>query len=582
MTNNQDTITKKISNFKFQIPKLVIGHWSLVIIWSLVIGYWSFPAGAMVDVGEIGVGARTLGMGKAYVGGLDDATAIFTNPAGLALNPNLNVTSMSGNLLSEVNYVLIGGAEWAPIGKVGIGYVNASVGSIPITTITGTGSTAAVSVEGSTDYGSSIIYLSYGTKLDRLLQERGQNFYVGANLKVFTQGFSGGGSSLQGATGTGMDADLGLLWQASTWSRLGVTVANCLPFSMGGKFVWKKNNVEEGIPMALRAGGAFKVLGESGFRPSETQDLSLLLDYETGRGVNRPAVWHAGLEYWPMEILALRCGIDQKPKAAESGTGVDNNLTAGVGLRYRGFTFDFAYHQFGELSENTTYFFSLGYRGIEEAIKKFMEKKEEKKPVIPLAEVAPKPELKTFIDVPADYWARKPIEYLATLGIMGGYPDQTFRPDRSLTRAELAALLVKTKEFEVKKVTKKPFKDVGSADWSAPYVQVAVERKYVSGYPDGTFQPNQRISRAEAAVVFAKFSGLYVKPKLSEDVYPDIKKSHWAAPAIAADKEAGLFEYLSTAKFGANEFLTRAEAAEILSKVPFVKDKIKELISGEK
>ncbi len=544
----------------------------------LLIGSSSFAA---VDIAEIGVGARPLGLGKATVGGLDDASAIFTNPAGLTLNPNLNIISMSGSILSDINYVVVGASDTAPLGRVGIGYINASVGSIPITTVTGTGSTAAVSWEGSANYGSSIIFFTYGTKLSRWLWGNYDNVSVGASLKYFMQGFSGGGSSLQNATGTGMDADIGLTAQVHEWARLGLSFNNCLPVSAGGKFTWQRNGIEESIPMATRAGGTFILLGENGLKKNK-QDLNLMLEYETGRGANRPSVWHTGLEYWPVEMLAIRAGIDQKPTATETGTSTDNNLTAGLGLKYLGFTFDYAYHQFGDLTENTTHFFSIGYRGPETMIKKAVKQAARKGSSLPLAEVAPKPVVKAFSDVPKGYWARTPIEYLSTLGIMSGYPDKTFRPERTLTRGELAALLVKAKGFSLKGARKEVFKDVPAASWVAPYVKVAVDREYVKGYPDGTFKPNQKINRAEAAVVFAKFSGLYVKNGLKKKVFPDVPETHWAAPAIAADQQEGLYEYLAGKDFVPKQDLTRAEAAEMLSKTPLIKEKIKDFIAGEK
>jgi len=536
-------------------------------------------AGELVDIGDIGVGARTLGMGKAGVGGLDDASSIFTNPAALSFNSNLNIISMSGSILSDVNYVLFGLTEDFPLGRYGIGYVNASVGSIPITAITGTGSTQAVVQTGTSDYGSSIIYFTYGTKLSTILRGKLDNVSVGGTVKYFMQGFSGGGTSLQDAVGTGMDADLGVIWEVNSWANLGLTFVNFVPVSFGGKFVWQRNSEEDSIPMVTRVGGKFRLLGESGWR-DHLHELNLLLDYESGRGTNRPTLWHTGLEYWPMDILALRLGIDQKPKATSTGTGVDNNLTGGVGFKYMGFTFDYAYHQFGELAENATHFFSMGFVGQEER-EKIFERERNEGGAVPLTTVASKPALAAFNDIPAHFWARRPIEYLATLGIMLGYPNKTFRPNQALTRGELATLLVKAKGFKVEKVTESSFWDINSDSWVAPYVEVAVKRQYVKGYPDGSFAPNRRITRAEAATVFAKFSGLFVKSKVSQKVFPDVAKNHWAAPAILVDKKAGLYAYLSGKNFGPKKDLTRAEAAEILSKTPLVKKKIKELISGD-
>ena len=201
--------------------------------------------------------------------------------------------------------------------------------------------------------------------------------------------------------------------------------------------------------------------------------------------------------------------------------------------------------------------------------------------VVPVPEVVPKPELKTYIDLPVDYWAKKPIEYLATLGIMSGYPDKTFRPERPLTRAELAAILVKAKEFKLEPVAEVRFTDIRAKDWFTPYIEVAANRNYMQGYPDRSFRPNQRVTRAEAALIFARFSGLYMKPEVQQKVYPDVERKHWASPAIAASKQAGFFEYLGEEKFEVHTYLTRAEAAEILSKTPMVKEKIKDLISGE-
>ena len=75
---------------------------------------------------SIGVGARALGMGKAYVAVAEDSDTIFTNPAGLGEIDNFQFTSMSGKIMEEVNYTLFGGVY--PIGNkqaIGIGYVAA-------------------------------------------------------------------------------------------------------------------------------------------------------------------------------------------------------------------------------------------------------------------------------------------------------------------------------------------------------------------------------------------------------------------------------------------------------------------------
>ncbi|MEA3492800.1 MAG: S-layer homology domain-containing protein [Candidatus Margulisiibacteriota bacterium] len=514
-------------------------------------------------------------MGKACISGVTDATSIFTNPAGLAMNDDFNLISMSGTILSDINYIMIGASDYSPMGKFGFGYLNASVGGIPITTITGSGSTAAVVQTGVTDYSSSILFFSYGSKLSRFLRGNLDNVAFGLNLKYFLQGFSGGGATMQDAVGNGMDADLGFIWKYDNRLKFGLLFNNFVPLSSGGKFIWTKNNETEGIPMAARIGGEYIF----------SRQWRALFDYEQGRGSGRPSVWHTGLEYAPTSLFYLRTGIDQRAKATTTGAGVDSNPTFGVGLKYFGYTFDYAYQRVGELSDNTSHFFSIGFvgdepvydeSGVDEDIKK------RTTTTVPVPEVVPKPELKTFEDLPDGYWAKKPIEYLATLGIMGGYPDDTFRPDRQLTRGELAVILVKAKGFVVKGTSKTSFSDIRQRSWTAPYIEVAVQRGYMKGYPDDTFKPNGRVSRAETAVIFARFAGLYVKPKVGSSGFPDVKKRHWASPSLAATRSAGFFEYLSGKNFEPKAYLTRAEAAEILSKTSLVKKEIKKLISGEK
>lgn len=544
------------------------------------------PAWGALDLSEIGVGARPLGMGRAYIGLADDASAVFFNPAGLARGESLSLVSMSGSMFGDAGYLMFGGANSLPIGRVGFGYMNSSIGGIPLTTITGTGSTQAITQYGQTDYSSSQMFFSYGSKLNRFLKNGwGHNLAVGGTLKLFSQGFSGGGVTMQNASGSGMDADFGLLWDAHRSVNIGLVFQNFLPESLGGKFTWQARAgqpaVVEGIPSILRLGSHVRLLGLDGLFKNLEHRFDLTLDCEKENLPDRPLLWHAGAEYSPLELIALRVGIDQKARAESGGYGVDNNLTAGVGFLLSGFTFDYAYHRFGELNENATHFFSIGYRGEEKALQREKIREERKRlPTIPLPEVVAKPELKTFLDVPENYWAQRPIEYLATLGIMNGYSDGTFKPTQEITRGELAALLIKGKGLDPKGEVRKNFSDVTADNALAPYISLAVEKGYLAGYVDGTFQPKRLVTRGEGAIVFAKYNNFYVKPKTQLRPFPDISRDSPVAGAIAANRQAGLYEYLAGKSFGPDLYLTRAEVAEVFSKMPFIKKQIEKLISG--
>lgn len=525
--------------------------------------------GISADLGEIGVGARPLSIGKAYVGYAEDASAIFLNPAGMEDNPELGLVSTTGKLLEDITYTSIGLTNPIPFGTIGVGYINAATYGIPLTTLTRTTTEVVINQYGVTDYSSSLIFLS-------LAKDIRSNLFAGGSLKIFTQGFSLDSGSLEGGSGTGIDLDLGLKWKARKGIAFGATCQNILPANLGGKFTWKKG-YEEGIPSILKLGSAFKVWGDDGLYQFRGQKLLWNLDLEMNPSIKRPGLWHTGLEWWYNSFLALRGGVDQKAKALETGIGVDNNFTAGVGFKYRGFSFDYAYHQYGDLSENTAHFFSIGYLGEKEP-KKLEDKFKEKAKSGLTAELKEVKGLKHFSDVPENYWAKDPIEYLATLGIVNGYPDDTFHPDAALNRAELAALLVKAKEFEVSRPERDLFPDVAAANWAAPYIEVALKKKYVAGYPDGNYRPWKEVTRAEAIVVISRFAGLTEPLVVADSPFPDVPKNHWAARSIFAARQAGMLEYLSGGNFEPDTAFTRAEAAEVLSKTDFAKEKIKELL----
>lgn len=527
----------------------------------------AYPISA--DLSDVGVGARPLGLGKAYTGYAEDTSAIFLNPAGLATTSNFGLVSMTGRLLEDVTYVSVGISNPFPFGALGFGYINASTGGIPLTTLTRTTTEVTINQYGVTDYSSSILFFSYAK--DVL-----PNLFGGANLKVYTQGFSQTTGSLEGGTGTGMDIDLGVKWKPRTGISLGMDLQNILPASMGGKFTWKKG-YSESIPALFKLGTSFKILGADALTRYNNQDLIWNTDVEMSMQASHPSVWKTGLEWWINPILALRTGIDQKIKAAETGVGIDNNLALGIGFKYRGMSFDYAYHQYGELTENATHFFSFGYAGETEP-NHFGDKVKQKIKGIVTLKIEAVKNLKHFNDVPSDYWAKDAIEYLATLSMMTGYPDDTFRPAQPLTRAELAALLVKAKGFEVKEPDHDLFSDLPASHWASPYIEVALKRKYMYGYPDQKFRPWKEVTRAEAIIVLIKFAGLTEPASISSKPFPDIQKNHWAARSIAVAKQNGMLEYLSGSNFEPDKPFSRAEAAEVISKTGFAKEKIQELL----
>ncbi len=93
-------------------------------------------------------------------------------------------------------------------------------------------------------------------------------------------------------------------------------------------------------------------------------------------------------------------------------------------------------------------------------------------------------------------------------GLIKGFPDGTFRPENSITRAEAAVLLAQVKKLTPIKLGKSPFKDVTSNHWAYGYIVAVQIAGFMKGYPDSTFKPEVNISRAELAVILGKAKGL--------------------------------------------------------------------------
>lgn len=137
----------------------------------------------------------------------------------------------------------------------------------------------------------------------------------------------------------------------------------------------------------------------------------------------------------------------------------------------------------------------------------------------------------TFTDVPKGYWAANYIGYMQQFGIITGYSDGSFRPDAPVTRAEFAAI---ASRFEKLTEGSKSFADVPDTYWAARYINFAATRGWVTGYSDGTFKPENTITRAEVAAVTCRLlersaDQSYIRSHLKElRTFADMTESHWA------------------------------------------------------
>ena len=125
-----------------------------------------------------------------------------------------------------------------------------------------------------------------------------------------------------------------------------------------------------------------------------------------------------------------------------------------------------------------------------------------------------------YSDIPADAWYQKEVATLTAMDLFKGYPDGTFRPDQPITRAEVAALLARISEREISSEGKTEFTDIKD-HWAEAKIMTIEDLNWIYGYPDGTFLPDQPITRAETVAMFNRV--LHRNPQKLSDLLPDMK-----------------------------------------------------------
>jgi hypothetical protein len=129
--------------------------------------------------------------------------------------------------------------------------------------------------------------------------------------------------------------------------------------------------------------------------------------------------------------------------------------------------------------------------------------------VAPLMSVAPAAAQTTFSDVSSNYWAAQFIQQLSQRGVIAGFPDGSFRPEEPVTRAQFAAMVNKAFQKAPQRQAIN-FVDVPSNYWGASAIQQAYTIGFLSGYPGNRFEPNQAIPRQQVLVSLA--NGLEYRP----------------------------------------------------------------------
>lgn len=163
----------------------------------------------------------------------------------------------------------------------------------------------------------------------------------------------------------------------------------------------------------------------------------------------------------------------------------------------------------------------------------------------------------SFKDVPASSWSASVVERAAKMGIVTGYSDGSYHPNEQVTRAEFATMLAKA--FGLKGSSSSAFSDA-KGHWASEAIAALQANGIITGYSDGTFHPNQAISRAEIVAMLARLTN-YV-PSAS-NLFPDVV-TNWASEQINAFANAGIVSGKGNGSFKPNESASRAESVAMI------------------
>ncbi|EOD01853.1 S-layer homology domain-containing protein [Caldisalinibacter kiritimatiensis] len=174
---------------------------------------------------------------------------------------------------------------------------------------------------------------------------------------------------------------------------------------------------------------------------------------------------------------------------------------------------------------------------------------------------------KEYNDI-ANCWGKEYIQGLTMMGIINGTNQNTFKPNRYITRAEIAKIISLSLDLKEYSSNHDEFKDSKSIpSWATKYITSVVNQKLMIGYDDNTFKPNSNISRTEIAVIIDRILKNYQADN-KEFLYTDDKEiPNWAKKSVYKMYDLGIFTGYDNGAFNPLAPITRVEACKVIVKL---------------
>ena len=179
------------------------------------------------------------------------------------------------------------------------------------------------------------------------------------------------------------------------------------------------------------------------------------------------------------------------------------------------------------------------------------------------------PTTEAFSDVPLSHWAYDVISQMSSAGYVYGYPDGTFKPDNTITRAEFVTVIDRVLDLQAYNPATPDFYDVSPGDWFYTSVESSFKAGLIKGYGDGIFGPGRSITREELATLMVNALGKQGEAAASINestaFTDDAGISSWARGSIVVAVKYGLLKGYPDGSFQPQNNATRAEACTMIS-----------------
>ena len=177
---------------------------------------------------------------------------------------------------------------------------------------------------------------------------------------------------------------------------------------------------------------------------------------------------------------------------------------------------------------------------------------------------------KYFKDI-ENHWAEEDIVYSIKQGWMKGISDNQFSPDGQLTRAQVATALVRAMNLQNHEIeSKDKFIDVNTNHWAYKEIQIAKDKGLISGFKDNTFAPDKAITREEMATLISRViesSDIDINTTNTYMDYKDVKSDRWSYNDIMKMTSLGILKGVGDNKFNPINKMTRAEMSALMHRL---------------